>query len=114
MKFLVDEDMSEEIAVILRAAGVEAVHVREIGLAGADDREVLDEAARRGCCVVTRNRNDFLALTEFYFHEGRAHAGVLIVPRSYPGNKPERIAKAILALIKRKSSVNQPYGFAFL
>jgi predicted nuclease of predicted toxin-antitoxin system len=110
----VDEDLSEEIAIILRASGIEAVHVREIGLTGADDREVLDEAARRGSCVVTRNRNDFLALTELYFHENRPHSGVLIVTRAYPGNKPERIAKAILALMKGMSNPCQPYGFAFL
>lgn len=114
MKFLVDEDLSEEIAVILRAEGLDAVHVREIGLSGADDREVLDEAARRGCCVVTRNRNDFLKLTEFYFHEARPHHGVLIVPRSYPGNQPKRIAKAVVSLRKRQQHVFQPYGFVFL
>jgi uncharacterized protein with PIN domain len=114
LKFLVDEDLSEAIAVILRAEGVDAVHVREIGLSGADDREVLDEAARRGCCVVTRNRNDFLALTEYYFQEGRDHNGVLIVPRSYPGNEPQRIAKAIQDLIKDQPYVTQPYGFMFL
>lgn len=114
MKFLVDEDLSEEIALILRAEGADAVHVRDIGLSGADDREVLDEAARRGCCVVTRNRNDFLALTEFYFHEGRAHSGVLIVPRSYPGNQPKLIARAIMALMKNNPHVFQQYGFIFL
>lgn len=114
MKFLVDEDLSEEIAVILRAEGVEAVHVREIGFSGADDRDVLDEAARRDSCVVTRNRNDFLTLTEFYFHEGRSHNGVLIIPRSYPGNQSPRIAKAIVSLIKKKPNVFQPYGFIFL
>lgn len=114
MKFLVDEDLSEELAVILRAQKADAVHVREIGLSGADDREVLDEAARRGCCLVTRNRNDFLALTGWYFHEGRAHGGVLVVTRSYPGNQPQRIAKAILLLIKNKPHVFQPYGFIFL
>lgn len=114
MKFLVDEDLSEEIAVILRAEGLDAVHVREIGLSGADDREVLDEAALRGCCVITRNRNDFLILTEFYFHEGRPHSGVLIVPRSYPGNQTARIAKAVVSLHKRQPHVFQPYGFVFL
>ncbi len=114
MKFLVDEDLSEAIGVILRAAGEDAVHVREIGLAGADDREVLDEAARRGCSVVTRNRNDFLALTEYYFQEGRPHCGIIIVPRSYPGDDPQRIAKAILAMIRDQPRIIQPYAFLFL
>lgn len=114
MKFLVDEDLSEEIAVILRADGLDAVHVREIGLSGADDREVLDEAARRNSCVVTRNRNDFLVLTEFYFQENRKHDGVIIVSRSYRGDQPRRIAKAILKLVKNNPHMFQPYAFIFL
>ncbi len=114
MKFLVDEDLSEEIASILRGKGVDAVHVRELGLSGAEDQEVLDEAARQKRCVITRNRNDFLVLTEFYFHEGRPHHGVLIIPRSYPGNKPSKIAQAIIALSRKCPHAFQPYAFLFL
>lgn len=114
MKFLVDEDLSEEIASILRAKGVDAVHVRELGLSGAEDREVLDEATRQKRCVVTRNRNDFLTLTEFYFQEGRPHHGIIIVPRSYPGNEPSRIARAIMALSQNRPHAFQPYAFLFL
>lgn len=114
MRFLVDEDLSEEIASILRAAGVDAVHIRELGLSGAEDQEVLDEAARQGRCIVTRNRNDFLMLTQFYFHESRPHHGVLIVPRSYPGNKASKIARAILSLSQNHPHAFQPYAFLFL
>lgn len=114
MKFLVDEDLSEEIASILRAKGADAVHVRELGLSGAEDQEVLDEAARQKRCVITRNRNDFLMLTKLYFHEGRPHYGVIIIPRSYPGNKPSKIAKAIMALSQNSPRAVQPYAFLFL
>ncbi len=114
MRFLVDEDLSEEITSILRADGIDAVHVREIGLSGADDHEVLDEAARQKRCVITRNRNDFLTLTEFYFSEGRPHYGVLIVPRSYPGNQPSKIARAVIALCRNRPHAFQPYAFLFL
>lgn len=114
MKFLVDEDLSEEIASILRAEGIDAVHLRELGLSGAEDQEVLEEAARQKRCVVTRNRNDFLMLTEFYFHEGRTHHGVLIIPRSYPGDQTSRIAHAIIALSQNQPYAFQPYAFLFL
>ena len=114
MKFLVDEDLSEEIASILRAEGVDAVHIRELGLTGAEDREVLDEAAQQERCVVTRNRNDFLMLTEFYFHEGRPHHGVLIIPRSYPGHQTSRIVRAIIALSQNHPYAFQPCAFLFL
>lgn len=114
MRFLVDEDLSETIASILRAEDIDAVHIRELGLSGADDQEVLDEAARQERCVVTRNRNDFLLLTEFYFKEGRPHYGVLIIPRSYPGDRPSEIAHAIIALSQHHSRAFQPYAFLFL
>ena len=114
MKFLVDEDLSEEIASILRAKGIDAVHVRELGLSGAEDQEVLIEASRQKRCVVTRNSNDFLMLTEFYFHEGRPHHGILIVPRSYPGNKSSKIAQAIISLAQNHPHAFQPYVFLFL
>lgn len=114
MKFLVDEDLSEELASILRRNGIDAVHIREIGLSGADDHEVLDEAARQKRCVITRNRNDFLMLTEFYFNESRPHNGVLVVPRSYPGNQASKIAKAVITLCRNHPHVFQPYAFLFL
>jgi predicted nuclease of predicted toxin-antitoxin system len=114
VKLLVDEDLSEEIAAIFGAKGVDAVHVRELGLSGAEDQEVLDEATRQERCVITRNRNDFLMLTEFYFHEGRPHHGVIIIPRSYPGNQPSKIAQAIIDLSQKRPHAFQPYAFLFL
>jgi predicted nuclease of predicted toxin-antitoxin system len=114
VRFLIDEDLSEEISSILRAKGFDAVHIRELGLSGAEDQEVLDAAARQERCVITRNRNDFLMLTEFYFHEGRPHHGVIIIPRSYPGNLPSKIARAIIALCQKRPSAFQPYAFLFL
>jgi predicted nuclease of predicted toxin-antitoxin system len=114
VKFLVDEDLSEELASILRAKGVDAAHAREIGLSGADDQEVLEEASRQKRCVITRNRNDFLMLTEFFFHEGRPHHGVLIVPRSYPGNQSSRIARAVLSLVQNHPHAFQTCAFLFL
>jgi len=114
VKFLVDEDLNEEIAIILRAKGVDAMHIRELGLSGSEDQEVLDEAARQERCLITRNRNDFLTLTEFYFHEGRPHPGVLIITRSYPGNQTSKIVQAILSLTQSHPHAFQPYAFLFL
>jgi hypothetical protein len=53
-------------------------------------------------------------LTEYYFHEGRPHHGVVIIPRSYPGNQPSRIARAIVSLSRNRPHAFQPYAFLFL
>ncbi len=44
MKFLVDESLSFRVAEALTAAGHEAVHATNIGLAGAPDEDVMSRA----------------------------------------------------------------------
>lgn len=45
MKFLVDNAMSPDVAVDLAAAGHDAVHVRDRGLATATDEVIFVQAA---------------------------------------------------------------------
>ena len=48
MRFLVDEDLPRSLAGELRAAGVDAADVRDVGLRGRTDEEVLAYAAGDG------------------------------------------------------------------
>ena len=115
MKFLIDENLNMGIAEVLKSEGIDAIYVNAIGLAGASDREVLDEAARQKRCVVTRNRNDFLELTKHFFSDGRPHHGVLIVPKSFRLKNYARIAHAIAwMLVHNNPHAFQPYAFLFL
>ena len=114
MIFLIDENLNTGIAEVLKSTGIDAIHVNTLGLAGASDREVLDEAARQKRCVVTRNRNDFLELTKRFFSEGRSHHGVLIVPKSYRLKDYVRIAHAIAWMVHNNPHAFQQYAFLFL
>ena len=58
MKFLVDECLRRTFAEQLRAAGHDATHVIEVGLAGADDAAVMG-AARSGGRVLVSADTDF-------------------------------------------------------
>lgn len=63
MKFLLDEDLSPKVAESLRAEDwVDAVHLRDRGLLGASDVEVLQRAFDEDRILVTANVKDFQRL----------------------------------------------------
>ena len=53
MKLVLDEGLPLRAASLMRDAGIEAVHVLEIGMGGAPDQAVLDKARLDGAVVVT-------------------------------------------------------------
>jgi len=53
MKFLIDNALSPRVADGLRAAGHDAIHVRNIGLAAATDEELLELATAETRVIVS-------------------------------------------------------------
>jgi predicted nuclease of predicted toxin-antitoxin system len=53
MNFIVDNALSPDVADLLRQAGHNAVHVRDYGLATADDVVIFDRAAQEDRVVVS-------------------------------------------------------------
>ena len=53
MKFLVDNALSPEIDEILRQAGHDSLHVRDCGLATAQDEAIFDRAAQEDRVVLS-------------------------------------------------------------
>ncbi|MBV9093636.1 MAG: DUF5615 family PIN-like protein [Streptosporangiaceae bacterium] len=81
MKAILDEQLSPQIAVLLRRAGydVEAVAGRE-ALMGRSDRIIFEVACSEGRAVVTNNIKDFRPLAAEWLAQGRAHAGLILLP----------------------------------
>lgn len=105
MRFILDEDVHPVVAEVARGLGVDAVSVHELDRRGLPDDEQLRWAAREARVFVTRNRDDFIRLTVEWFRTGETHPGVVIVPRSLPNDRPERIAHALAAWSTERSDV---------
>lgn len=111
MRFLLDEDLPPEAARAARGLGLDALSIHELARTGLSGEEQLTFAASEKRILATRNRDDFIALTRTFYATGRAHAGVLIVPRSYPNRRPEAIAHALAAWRQRYGSSGPGQGF---
>ena len=78
MKLLLDEMYPPALAQTLRAAGIEAATVIEIGFAGRSDPDVLAIAAMDGYVLLTENVADFARIAAEHVADGGHHPGVLI------------------------------------
>jgi predicted nuclease of predicted toxin-antitoxin system len=79
LRFMLDEDISDRVAVGLRDRGIDTVSVHELG---RDNRRIPDDvqleyAVGQGRVLVTYNRGDFQLLDAKWREEGRVHAGIL-------------------------------------
>ena len=109
-----DEDLSQKIAQILRRKGIAATSAHEEGTEEWDDDEQLEKAGREGSCFVTRNRDDFIEWTVRFFQAQRPHAGVLIVPYTYPGDRFSLLANALAEYARQHPEGLVPYAIDFL
>lgn len=75
VKLLLDENLSPAVAVALQRSGLDVVHVRDRGLIGATDPQVLDAAYREDRILVTANVADFQRLA----YSVELHAGIVFI-----------------------------------
>lgn len=76
MKLLLDENLSPKVAETLaRTDGLDACHIRDRGLLGATDPEVLERAFAEDRIFVTKNVGDFEKLA----NSRELHAGIVLL-----------------------------------
>ncbi len=103
MKALLDEQLSPQIAVVLRGAGHDVVAVGDRDdLAGQSDRIIFEIATGEGRAVITNNVKDFRPLAAEWWAQGRAHAGLILLPsaRSRTRDAGPTLADGIAAILR--------------
>jgi hypothetical protein len=75
-----DECVNRHLAERLDSHGVDATTAMQEGTLGFDDEAQLLFATRRQWMIVSHNQKHFLRLHAQFVREGRAHAGILLVP----------------------------------
>ncbi len=73
-----DEDVTSELARLLRQHGFEAVSAADWNALELGDEEQLALATERGYALLTFNRDDVIAIAKRWLVEGREHAGIVI------------------------------------
>jgi predicted nuclease of predicted toxin-antitoxin system len=96
IKLLLDENLSPTVAHRLRAEGLDVAHVRDRGVLGATDAEVLAKALAEDRILITSNVDDFARLACAI----DVHGGIVLIE---DGNllreEQERVIRHSIALI---------------
>jgi predicted nuclease of predicted toxin-antitoxin system len=103
VRVILDEQLSPQIAALLRKAGYDADAVAEReDLIGRSDRAILEVAWREGRAVVTNNIKDFRPLAAEWLAQGRVHAGLILLPstRTRSRNAIAAVAAAIETVLR--------------
>lgn len=101
MKVYLDENLSPEIARLLRDRGIDAVSAHELRKHQVADRAQLALATAEGRALVTRDVVDFLLLSGQMIAANTEHAGIIVVQASFRGNEFQEIAAGIHEIVRQ-------------
>lgn len=103
MRVLLDEQLSPQIAVLLRHAGYDVLAVVDRDdLLGCSDKIVFEIASSEGRALVTNNIKDFRPLAAEWHARGRTHPGLILLPstRSRTRAAVPALAAAVEAILR--------------
>ncbi|MBI4618307.1 MAG: DUF5615 family PIN-like protein [Planctomycetes bacterium] len=86
MRLLFDEDLNHRIlrGLMRRLPHLDIRTVDDLALAGRDDQQVLEAAAREGRLVVSHDVSSMTAAFQERLDSGRSQFGLLLVPQRLP------------------------------
>ena len=83
-RFLADENTSKDLVrgILRRSTGIDICRLKDRGLQGATDPDVLEAASREGRVLVTQDVRTMPAHAWDRVRRGLAMAGMIVVPQS--------------------------------
>lgn len=112
MRLLLDEMYGERVAELLAGHEHDAVHVREVGLGGARDADVLTRAVEEHRTLVTENAADFLPLLDQRQSAGLPLTPVLVALTAGRGKGAALHARLSTAIDAWATANPEPYAHA--
>ena len=103
MRALLDEQLSPQIAALLRRRGYDVVAVTDrTELIGSSDRVLLEVASDERRALITNNVKDFRPLAAGRLARGQTHGGLILVPSSRARRRAsvEHLADAIERVLR--------------
>jgi predicted nuclease of predicted toxin-antitoxin system len=103
VKALLDEQLSPQIAALLRERGYDVVAVADrTELIGGSDRLLLEIASGERRAMITNNVKDFRPLAAELLARGQTHAGLILLPssRARTRSSVEHLADAIEGVLR--------------
>jgi predicted nuclease of predicted toxin-antitoxin system len=99
-----DEDITTELAPMLRERGFVAQSALEAEMLNADDNEQLRHATANGMAILTCNAVDFLRLAREYAEAGRSYAGIVISSEQFSRRQISELLRLVLRLLNTLSA----------
>jgi predicted nuclease of predicted toxin-antitoxin system len=92
VKFLIDNNLSPQVAVLLREAGHDAAHLRDYGMQAAPDEQVLDRARDEDRVLISAD-------TDFGMLLSRLHTSApsVVLVRRLVGRRAKDMTEVVLA-----------------
>ena len=94
LRFLTDENISASLVFALREKGYSVFDIKEEGLFGTSDKEVLEKANSNNRIILTHDK-DFIKLAERFITK---NCSVIVI--RYSDKSPENIIKRFIPLLE--------------
>jgi predicted nuclease of predicted toxin-antitoxin system len=98
IRFYLDENITQAVAELGRARGLDITSSVEIGRNGSDDESQLAYAASEDRCFVTADRKDFTRIGREWAAASRPHAGIVCLARPLQKQQGVRLAAELVKL----------------